>query len=509
MLKIIDNFLNKTTMYRLALYVLLFLFLAALSLSFFKLLPYTPTDLILSLVIITAVSWIANVIFARVFEAPANVESIYITALILVFIITPPEAGGYSQFLSIAMWSAVWAMASKYILAIRKKHIFNPAAFAVALTAITIGESASWWVGTVYMSPFVVLGGLLIVRKIRRADMIISFFIVALATILGFGLLNGTNLPSYFYKTFTYSPIVFFAFIMLTEPLTAPPTKMLRVLYGALVGFLFAPAIHIGSIYGTPEFALLLGNIFSYLVSPKEKLVLKLKGVVKVATDTFDFVFSAGNRFAFKPGQYMEWTLAHKKSDDRGYRRYFTIASSPTEPDVRIGVKFYPERSSFKNKMAGMNLGDTIIASGRAGDFILPKDKQQKIVFIAGGIGITPFRSMVKSLLDNNEKRSITLLYSNKTTADIAYKDIFDMAERRLGIKTVYAITDPSQAPSDQRMKKGLIDKKFIMEEIPDYMDRIFYISGPHSMVSVFKETLKGMGVKKNQIKIDFFPGFV
>ncbi|MBU6431118.1 MAG: RnfABCDGE type electron transport complex subunit D [Patescibacteria group bacterium] len=507
MIKLIDNFLNKITMYRLATYVLSFLFLTALSLSFFKLLPYTPTDLIMSFAVITVVSWVVNVIFAKIFEAPANVESIYITALILVFIITPPLTGDYSQFLPIAAWSSVWAMASKYILAIRKKHIFNPAAFAVALTAFTIGESASWWVGTLCMLPFVAIGGLLIVRKIRRADTVISFFAAALATIFAFGIMNGTNLPSYFYKTFAYSPIVFFAFIMLTEPLTAPPTKMLRLGYGALVGFLFAPAIHIGSLYSTPELALIFGNIFSYLVSPKEKLVLKLKEVVKVAADTFDFIFTGNQKFDFKPGQYMEWTLPHKRPDDRGYRRYFTLASSPTEPDVRIGVKFYPKRSSFKNKMANMNSGEAIIASGRAGDFILPKDRREKMVFIAGGIGVTPFRSMIKFLLDKNEKRAITILYSNKTVADIAYKDIFDAAESRLGIKTVYAITDQSQTPTNPQMRVGFIDKKMITEEIPDYADRIFYVSGPHSMVVAFEDTLKDMGIKKNKIKIDFFPG--
>ncbi len=508
MLKFIDKFLNKITMYRLVLYVLLSFFAVALGLSFFKLLPYAPADLVISGIIITSVSWLTNLIFARVFKAPKNIESVYVTALILVFIITPPQFSDYSQFLSIAVWASVWAMASKYILAIRKKHIFNPATLAVALTAIALGESASWWIGTTYMLPIVIIGGLLIVRKIRRVDMMISFFIAVLAGVLGFGLLNGANLPSYFYKTFAYSPIIFFAFIMLTEPLTTPPTRRLRIVYGAFVGLLFAPDFHIGSIYSTPELALIIGNIFSYVISPKEKLILKLKEKNRVATDTFDFVFKSDRKFSFQPGQYMEWTLKPDKADSRGNRRYFTIASSPTEEDVRIGIKFYPESSSFKNQLVSMKEGDEIVASQRAGDFTMPKDKTKKLVFIAGGIGITPFRSMVKFLIDKNEKRDITLLYSSKTVADIAYKDIFDTAERQLGIKTVYAITEPSQTLTDSQMRKGFIDMQMIMKEIPDFKDRIFYISGPHGMVSVFGKILKDMGVRKNQIKIDFFPGF-
>lgn len=509
MLNFIDNFLNRVTMYRLVLYCLVFFLLAAFLLSFFNLLPYTPADLLFSVAIIMVVSWLTNAIFAWVFEAPSNVESVYITALILVFIISPPQSGDYSQFLALALWAAVWAMASKFILAIGKKHIFNPAAFAVALTAFAISQSASWWVGTFYMAPFVAIGGFLVVRKIRRADMVGSFLIIALAVIIGFGLSRGSDSLMSLRRALLDSPILFFAFIMLTEPLTTPPTRMLRMGYGALVGFLFVPTIHIGSIYSTPELALILGNIFSYIASPKEKLILKLKEITKVANDTYDFVFASDRKFAFRPGQYMEWTLAHRGPDSRGNRRYFTIASAPTEEDVRIGVKFYPEPSSFKNKLAYMSPGSTIVASQRAGDFVLPNNNQQKLVFIAGGIGVTPFRSMIQNLLDKNEKRPITLFYSCRTVADIAYKEIFDKAVGELGIKTVYVIAEPEQASNNHsEMRQGLIDKKMIMEEIPDFGERMFYISGPHAMVAAFRRTLRGMGIKRSRIKTDFFPGY-
>ena len=196
-------------------------------------------------------------------------------------------------FFSLAIWASVWAMASKYIFAIGKKHIFNPAAIAVSLTALTINQSASWWVGTLIVAPFVLAGGLMIVRKIIRRDLMITFF-VAVTTVVVYS--SYSSIGSAFtsmWRFYSSTPVMFFAFVMLTEPLTTPPTRLLRIIYGAIVGFLFLPSIHIGSVYLTPELALVLGNIFSYLVSPKEKLMLTLKQKKMVAEGVYDFIFSA------------------------------------------------------------------------------------------------------------------------------------------------------------------------------------------------------------------------
>ncbi|MFA6300967.1 MAG: RnfABCDGE type electron transport complex subunit D [Candidatus Paceibacterota bacterium] len=508
MLNFVDNFLNKTTMYRVVLYVLIFFFGASLVLSLFGFLPYSPTDLISSLLIILLISWITNIIFSFFYDAPTNTESIYITALILFFLITPIQSGIYSQFLPFAFWASVWAMASKYILAIKGKHIFNPAAFAVALTALTINQSASWWIGTPNMLPFVLIGGFLIIRKIRRADLFFAFLISAFTTISVLAMFRGSDIMTTLMRTMTDSAFFFFAFVMLTEPLTAPTTKWLRIAFGALVGFLFAPALHFGIFYSTPELALVIGNIFAYIVSPKEKLFLKLKDRIKVGVDTYDFIFEKDKNFNFRPGQYMEWTLKHRSPDTRGNRRYFTLASSPTEDEIHLGVKFYPEPSSFKNHLLAMPEGGGIIAAQKSGDFVLPEDSEKDLVFIAGGIGITPFRSMIKYLLDKKQKRTITLLYSNKTTKDIAYKEVFDRARAELGIKTVYVITGKGEAVFEESMQKGSIDARMIEKEIPNYLNKTFYISGPRGMVDAFENTLKSIGVSRKNIKTDFFPGF-
>ena len=154
-----------------------------------------------------------------------------------------------------------------------------------------------------------------------------------------------------------------------------------------------------------------------------------------------------------------------------------------------------------------MNQGDKIMAGQLAGDFTLPKDGSQKLAFIAGGIGVTPFRSMVKYFLDKNEKRDIAIFYANKTPQDVVYKDIFDQAEKRLGIKTIYTISKNNS--SDWQGETGYITEQMIKQKLPDYQDRTFYISGPRSMIDSFEQTLKNIGVKSTHIKTDFFPGFV
>jgi len=505
-MKRIDDFLNSITMYRLLLYYLIALVLFGLFFATAGLLSFNPVVLIVSTLFLLAVSMLTNSVFASVYEAHTNVESVYISALILALIVSPAKNLHELIFLG---WAATLTTSSKYILTIKKKHIFNPVAIAIALTAIVLGQSATWWVGTAVMVPFVFLGGVLIVRKIQREDLFYSFIVAACVTMLTFSVFNGTNTPAILQRILFGTPILFFGFVMLTEPLTTPPTKQLQIMYGAMVGLLFAPQIHIGSLYTTPELALLTGNIFSYLVSPKEKLMLKLKQTVQLAPDIFDFVFSSDTKFSFRPGEYMEWTLSHPKPDDRGNRRYFTIASSPTEPDIRIGIRFYSASSTYKKSMFGMTPGSTIVAAQRAGDFVLPANPAQKLVYIAGGIGITPFRSHIKYLIDTNGKRDIVLFYSNKTATEIVYKDVFDAGARAINLKTVYTLTDTEHVPSGWTGKTGRITPTMITAELPDYRERLFYLSGPSNLVNGFKDVLQSMGVKNDMIKTDFFPGFV
>ena len=348
----------------------------------------------------------------------------------------------------------------------------------------------------------------LIIRKVRRFDMAFAFLGSAFLTMVLLALGHG-NIQNTLIQTVCYTPLVFFAGIMLTEPLTQPSDRGSRIIYGFLIGWLFVPKTHFGSFYFTPEMALLIGNLYAYFVSPKGRHVFKLISKKIVGEGVYDIEFETPKKLNFLPGQYMEWTLGLKRGDDRGNRRYFTLASSPTEEKPLLGIKFYSDPSRFKQEMMDMPIGKEITGGQLAGDFVLPTNPEKKLVFAAGGIGITPFRSMLKYLIDKNEKREITVLYSNRAYEEIVYADVLQEAYDKLGINTLFTLTDQKKIPPDWQGHKGYFGGKDIAQAVPDYKERTFYISGSHNMVSGFKEALINLGVSRNKIKTDFFPGLV
>jgi ferredoxin-NADP reductase len=503
MIALIDRFLDRITMYRLVLWYLVALLAAAIALGALHIIALNPLDLALSAVLVLAGGWLANQIFARVFGAIPNIESVYITGLIIVLIMDPAPLGDLSAAGAI-LFASAWAMASKFIFSLRRRHIFNPAALGVALPALLLDHPASWWVSAqLWLMPVVVVGGVLIVRKLRRFDLVLAFAAANLITTILTG--NLTDAPQSISFALLNSPFFFFAFIMLTEPLTAPQSRGWRLAYGALVGALAAPNIAIAGYYFTPEVALLVGNLLTLLVSPQGRVVLTLERIERAASGVFDFVFRPDRSLRFAGGQYLEWTLPLASSDSRGNRRYFTIASGPAAETLRLGVKFAPDGSAFKRGLARLQPGDRVVASQLAGSFTLPRNPKRKLAFIAGGIGITPFRSMFEDLLECGEARPITLLYGNNSIDEIAYADVLKRALQELGIRTFYAVRDGAGATDD--MTVGLVDADMIRARVPDYRERTFYISGPQAMVTTLRRTLREIGVRPWRIRTDFFPG--
>ncbi len=223
--------------------------------------PYSPLDLAFSSLLIGAVCRTGNWIFAKVWEAESNDDSVLITALILILIITPVTPGDWRET-GYAVFASLWAMAAKYMLTAGRRNIFNPAAFGVALAALVLGSSVSWWIGgSLYLLPLTIAGGALILLKMNVTEMVLAF---AGADLLTVAFTSPIHDPLKSVSDIVlHSMFFFFAFVMLTEPRTAPLGRTQKLIYGALVGILFAPEIHLGPYYTTPEMALLAGNLFA------------------------------------------------------------------------------------------------------------------------------------------------------------------------------------------------------------------------------------------------------
>lgn len=488
----IDQALNGITMYRLLFYGLLGIAIVAVGFGFGGVLPYSGLHLLVSLLVLLLVGYVVNACFALIWNTPSNFESTFITALILFFIFPPYSVSTDLLYLAIAI---VIATASKYLITWRGKLIFNPAVVAaVALTVPSI-YPALWWVATPALLPLVLLLGLCVVRKIRRFQMVSLFIGVALATMLTLAFSRDQPLGEAYINAFASWPLVFFGTIMLTEPATSPIRRRWYLVYAGLVGVLFASQAHIGTISTNPENVLLLGNLLAFFVNPGYRLTMKLVKKTKLSENVYDYAFAPNRPIAFKPGQYMEWTLGLPASqiDIRGNRRTFTIASAPTEKEVHVGVKFYEPGSTYKAALRRMEPGDQIAASHLAGEFTLPRNTNQKLLFVAGGIGITPFRSMLKYLTDTEQTRDIVLIYATASEAEVSYKDVLTAAQKH-GLQLVIL----HDKPTDEVLGAA----------IPDITERTAYISGPLPMVTFYKTWLRGKGLKRRHIKTDYFSGY-
>lgn len=500
----INAALNRYNMYILMRVYLGVLILAAAGLSVLDALPYDPSLLIGGSLYLAAMCLTSNWIFASLFRADTSVDSPLITALILTLIVGPHTL--------LAHWVvsgsiAIIAMASKYLLAWHAKHIFNPAALAVVISAILFSQGASWWIGTPLLLPLVLLGGLLIAHKIQRKRLVTVFVGAFLLFTVVDAIIQGTTaiLPAVLENVLVSSPLFFFAFVILVEPATSPKAVRLQTYYGIGVAVLVVILQNVGIGYAF-LLSLLAGNLLTRIFEPSQRYKLALTNTREEAEDTRSFIFRKPQGFDFQPGQFMVWALPHKHTDDRGNRRWLTLSSSPTEEEIMITTRFAQSSSSFKQALQTLKSGDTMTATGPDGEFTLPEDSGQPLVWVAGGIGITPFRSMAKYLYDIGEKRNITLFYGNRVADDIAFKEELDEWAPTIGLQPVYTLTD--SAPQDWQYEQGFIDADMIKRHAPEYQEAMFYLSGPQAMVEAFEKMLRKAGVARDQIQTDYFPGY-
>jgi len=208
------------------------------------------------------------------------------------------------------------------------------------------------------------------------------------------------------------------------------------------------------------------------------------------------FIFEPREPLNWKAGQYLHYVLHHEPTDDRGSDRWFTVASAPFEKCVQITTRIAPEKgSSFKAKLLSLMIGKSIEISVVEGDFVVD-DFAQEYVFIAGGIGITPFHSILKEADHAGEKLHVTLLYANRDER-IVFKEELEGFSKNNPNLSIHYILAPER-----------VDEFVIRKFVPDLLKPMFYISGPEPMVHALAGTVKAIGVQKENIKLDDFPGY-
>lgn len=231
----------------------------------------------------------------------------------------------------------------------------------------------------------------------------------------------------------------------------------------------------------------------------------------QVAKDTYSFYFDRSSvSTEFIAGQYTRMILPHENSDDRGDRRYFTIASSPLQKDIQMHTtKIVEKRSSLKEQLFNLQPGQAVNFFGPMGNFVLPETDERPVVFLAGGIGLTPFHSMI--LYANAIKRQIpiTLFVSFSAVEEVVFfEELQTIAAENVFIKPVYTITHPEESHVSWLGETGRISSELIKKYVADIMKPVYYLSGPPAMVEAMKEIVNSMHVPQEQIKEEKFTGY-
>lgn len=228
----------------------------------------------------------------------------------------------------------------------------------------------------------------------------------------------------------------------------------------------------------------------------------KLIQTVDEADNIRTFQFKPAEDYHYTAGQFAEWTLKHDQPDDRGIKRWFTISSSPKDDFVSLTTKFASDKSStFKTALREMIIGDEIELSQPMGDFVLPKIIQTPLVFVAGGIGITPFHSILTWLQQTEEDRPIKMLYAVNTEDEIIFEDTFKKADQHVTI----AVNSPTSSWGGER---GLLTADLILGLEQPEENTLIYISGPETMVEKLEKDLHAKSVSGKQLVLDFFPNY-
>jgi ferredoxin-NADP reductase len=227
----------------------------------------------------------------------------------------------------------------------------------------------------------------------------------------------------------------------------------------------------------------------------------------EVALGTLLVLFDLGGaELDYRPGQYF-WVelLDPPYQDEKGVRRHITAVTSPSERGV-VGLCTRLRESAFKRSLAELAVGAEVEVEPPKGSFVLPEETERPLVFVAGGIGITPFRSMLRYIADKQLPHRITLVYSSRDRASAAFLEELEEIERGdANVRLVVTMTDDESWPGERRR----IDASFLRDHLGTGLDEVSYmVAGPPGFAEGVSAELELAGVDAAQITSDSFSGY-
>jgi ferredoxin-NADP reductase len=234
----------------------------------------------------------------------------------------------------------------------------------------------------------------------------------------------------------------------------------------------------------------------------------RLLSRVQVAEGTMAVHFEKPSHFDFKPGQAADVTLPDSpETDSAGNTRTFSIASSPFENQLMFTTRM--RDSAFKRSLKKVPLGTEVRIGPAMGSFTLHKNSAKAAVFLAGGIGITPFLSIVRQADHDRLPHQLHLFYSNRRPEDTAFLETLQMLENsNPNFQLTCTMSDMGQSQKDWKGETGLINKEMLSRHLSALQGPIYYSAGPPAMVAGMKKMLVGAGVEEDDIRTEDFAGY-
>jgi ferredoxin-NADP reductase len=225
----------------------------------------------------------------------------------------------------------------------------------------------------------------------------------------------------------------------------------------------------------------------------------------EVAKGTLFVRFAVEEYPDYRPGAYFWVELPDRgREDEKGLRRHISLATSPTERGV-VGLATRLRDSAFKRTLAELEVGDEVQVEEPKGSFLLPEDTSEEYVFVAGGIGITVFRSMLRFIADESLPYRVTLVYSNRDRESAAFLDELEEIERRVeGLKVILTMTDEPGWTGETRH----LDADVLDELVGGLEGKTFLVAGPPQMVEAVADSLQRAGVSEGRLLADKFSGY-